>query len=266
MSGTIAGLDLSVLYGGAASSGASSGNPILALIQAEQNQPKKIAAQAKQPDVQRDLAAFNKAVAGAKDVKSLLANPVVQKVLLTVNGLADQIGYTALATKALLSKPGDPKSLANVLPNTAWKAAAATYDFADKGLTVLRNPKVLATMASAYAEISWRKSLDATTPGLSDALTFRDQAASVTKADDILGNPVLRRVVTTTLGIPLEIAYQTLNAQENAITSKVDIKQFKNKNFVESFVKRYLVAAAGSTAQASPTREQLAVQAFGLVL
>ncbi len=266
MSGAITGLDLSVLYGGAASSGASSGNPILALSQAEQNQPKQIAAEAKQPDVQRDLAAFNKAVASAKDVKSLLANPIVQKVLLTVNGLADQIGYTALATKALMSSPSDPKSLANVLPNTAWKAAAATYDFADKGLTVLKNPKVLATMASAYAEISWRKSLDATTPGLSDALTFRDQAASVTKADDILGNPILRRVVTTTLGIPLEIAYQTLNAQENAITSKVDIKQFKNKTFVESFVKRYLVAAAGSTAQASPTPEQLAVQAFGLVL
>lgn len=266
MSGTITGLDLSVLYSGTASASTGYTNPILALQQAEQNQPKLIAAEAKQPDVQRDLAAFSKAVASAKDVKSLLANPIVQKVLLTVNGLADQIGYTALATKALLSSPSDPKSLANVLPNTAWKAAAATYDFADKGLTVLQDPKVLATIASGYAEISWRKSLDATTPGLSDALTFRDQAASVTKADDILGNPILRRVVTTTLGIPLEIAYQTLNAQENAITSKLDIKQLKNKNFVESFAKRYLVAAAVSPAQASPTTEQLAVQAFGLVL
>ncbi len=266
MSGTITGLDLSVLYGGTASSAGASGNPILALSQAEQNQTKKIAAEAKKPEVQRDLVAFRKAVANAKDAKSLLANPVVQRVLLTVNGLADQIGSTALATKALLSKPGDPKSLANVLPNTAWKAAAATYDFAGKGLAVLSNPKVLDTVASAYAEISWRKSLDATTPGLSDALAFRSQAASVTKADDILGNPVLRRVVTTTLGIPLEIAFQTLNAQENAITSKLNIKQLKDKNFVETFVKRYLVAAANSTAQAAPSQAQLAAQAFGLLL
>jgi hypothetical protein len=263
MSGTITGLDLSVLYSGvAASSGVAYGNPILALAQAEQNQPKKIAAEAKTPEVQRDLAAFRKAVAGAKDVKSLLANPTVQRVLLTVNGLADQIGFTALATKALLSKPSDPKSLANVLPNVAWKAAAKTYGFADKGLTILRDPKVLDTVASAYAEISWRKSLDATTPGLSDALTFRDQAASVTKADDILGNPILRRVVTTTLGIPLEIAYQTLNAQEMAITSKLDIKQLKSKNFV----KRYLVAAASSAAQATSSAQQQASQTFGLLL
>jgi Protein of unknown function (DUF1217) len=267
MSVTITGLDLSVLYSsGAASSGVAYGNPILALAQAEQNQPKKIAAEAKTPEVQRDLAAFRKAVAGAKDVKSLLANPTVQRVLLTVNGLADQIGFTALATKALLSKPSDPKSLANVLPNVAWKAAAKTYGFADKGLTILRDPKVLDTVASAYAEISWRKSLDATTPGLSDALTFRDQAASVTKADDILGNPILRRVVTTTLGIPLEIAYQTLNAQETAITSKLDIKQLKSKNFVENFVKRYLVAAASSAAQATSSAQQQASQTFGLLL
>ncbi len=266
MSGAITGLDLSVLYGGAASSGVAYGNPILALKQAEQNQSKKIAAEAKKPEVQRDLAAFRKAVASAKDAKSLLANPVVQRVLLTVNGLADQIGFTALATKALLSKPSNPKSLANVLPNTAWKAAAATYDFADKGLAILRNPKVLNTVASAYAEISWRKSLDATTPGLSDALAFREQAASVKKADDILGNPILRRVVTTTLGIPLEIAYQTLNAQENAITNKLDIKQLKDKNFVETFAKRYLVAAANGAGQAASSTGRPAVQAFGLIL
>lgn len=265
MSGTIYGLDLSVLYSNTASGTVANGDPILALSQAEQNQPKKIAAEAKKPEVQRDLAAFRKAVAGAKDVKSLLANPAVQRVLLTVNGLADQIGFTALATKALLSKPSDPKSLANVLPNPAWKAAASTYHFADKGLSILRDPKVLDTVASAYAEISWRKSLDATTPGLSDALTFRDKAASVRKADDILGDPALRRVVTTTLGIPLQIAFQTLNAQETAITSKLDIKQLQDKKFVETFVKRYLIASASGTDQSPPSTEQLAARAFGLL-
>ena len=264
MSGTIGGIDLSVLYGSSASGGVSGGNPVLALTQAEKNQAKQVAAEAKKPEVQRDVAAFRKAVASAKDVKSLLANPAVQKVLLTANGLSDQIGSTGLVTKALMSKTSDPKSLANVLPNTAWKAAAATYDFANKGLTVLKDPKVLDTVASAYAEISWRKSLDTATPGLSDALTFRETAAKVKNADDILGDPVLRRVVTTTLGIPQEIAYQSLDAQEKAINSKVDVKQFKNKGFVEAFAKRYLVAAA-SAGQAS-SGGPVGLQAYGLVV
>lgn len=264
MSGAIGGINLSLLYGSSLSGGVSGGNPVLALAQAEKNQAKQVAAEAKKPEVQRDVAAFRKAVAGAKDVKSLLANPAVQKVLLTANGLGDQIGSTGLVTKALTSKLSDPKSVANVLSNPAWKAAAATYDFANKGLAVLKDPKVLNTVASAYAEISWRKSLDAATPGLSDALTFRETAAKVKNAVDILGDPVLRRVVTTTLGIPREIAYQSLEAQEKAINSKVDVKQFKNKDFVESFAKRYLVAAA-SAGQAS-SAGLAGLQAYGLVV
>lgn len=263
MSGSVGGIDLSVLYG-SSSGGVSNGNPILALKLAEQNQTKQIAAEAKTPEVQRDVAAFRKAVGSAKDVKSLLANPAVQKVLLTANGLGDQIGSTGLVTKALMSNTSDPKSLANQLSNTAWKSAAATYNFASKGLAILKDPKVLDTVASAYAEISWRQSLDTTTPGLSDALTFRETAANVKNADDILGDPVLRRVVTTTLGIPQEIANQSLDAQEKAITSKVDIKQFKDKNFVETFAKRYLIQMSMSSEGSSSGSGGLA--AYGLVV
>ena len=265
MSGTIGGIDLSVLYGFSSSGSVSGGDPVLALTLAEQNQTKDIAAEAKQPEVQRDVAAFRKAVASAKDAKTLLASPAVQKVLLTANGLADQIGSTGLVTKALMSNTSDPKSLANQLTNTAWKSTAATYNFASKGLTVLKDPKVLDTVANAYAEVSWRKSLDATTPGLSDALTFRTTVANAKNVDDILGDPVLRRVVTTTLGIPQEIANQTLGAQENAITSRIDIKQFKNKNFVETFAKRYLVVTSLNASQSSSS-SSTGLAAYGLVV
>jgi hypothetical protein len=265
VSGTVGGIDLSVLYGFASSGGVSGGNPILALTQAERNQTKDIAAQAKTPEVQRDVATFRKAVASSKDVKTLLSNPTVQKVLLTANGLGDQIGSTGLVVKALMSNPSDPKSLANQLSNKAWKSTAATYNFASKGLAVIKDPKVLDTVANAYAEVSWRKSLDVTTPGLSDALTFRTTVANAKNVDDILGDPVLRRVVTTTLGIPQEIANQTLGAQENAITSRVDIKQFKNKNFVETFVKRYLVQTSMNASQSSSS-SSAGLAAYGLVV
>ena len=266
MSGTIASLDLSVLLSGSASGSRVGGNPILALRLAGQNQTKKIAAEARKPDVQRDLAAFRKAVEKAKDVKTLLADPTVQRVLLTTNGLADQIGFPALVTKALMSKVSDPNSLANKLPNTRWRTAAATYEFATKGLEVLRDPKVMETVVNAYAEISWRKSLNATTPGLSDALTFREKAPTIRTAYDILSDPIMRRVVTKTLAIPEQIAFQTLDAQEKAVSGKVDIKKFQDKSFVEMFVRRYLIAASRGTDQPPPTTAQLATQAFGLLL
>ena len=45
----------------------------------------------------------------------------------------------------------------------------------------------------------------------------------------------LRTVVTTALGIPLQIAFQPLEAQERAITSQLDISQLQDPKFVETF-------------------------------
>jgi hypothetical protein len=217
------------------------------LNNAEKNETKQVAATAAQPQVARDITAFRKAVTNAKSVNDLLSNPAAMRVLLTANGLGDQANYTALAKKALTSDTKDPKSLANTLSDTRWKTTAQTYDFANKGLSVIQDPKVLDTIANAYAEVTWRQSLDTATPGLSDALAFRQQASSITSVDQILGDPVLRRVVTTTLGLPLQIAFQPLEAQERAISTRLDITKFSKPAFVESFVQRYLISAAGSS-------------------
>ena len=254
---SLSGLNIGQLFGGASgddngimgilsgtAGGASATNPITALTSAETNQTKDISATAKEPTVARDIAAFTKAVGSATSVKQLLANPTVMKVLLTANGLGDQVSYTALAQKALMSDPSDKTSVASQLKttNSAWLSAAQTYQFAAKGLAVIQTPSVLSTITNAYAEVTWRNSLDATTPGLSNALTFRSGAATVTSVDQILGDPVLRDVVTTALGLPRQIAVQPLATQETAITSRLDIKQLKDPAFVERFVQRYLLA------------------------
>jgi hypothetical protein len=189
------------------------------------------------------------------------------QVLLTANGLADQIPYTALAQKALTSNLSDPQSLANTLTDTRWKSAAQTYDFAAKGLAVIQNPSVISTITNAYAEVTWRNSLDATTPGLSNALTFRSEASTITSVDQILGDPVMRTVVTTALGIPQEIAFQDITAQETAISTRIDVKNFQDPKYVESFVQRYLINAGSAAAPAStPDLTSLAIQASGLVV
>jgi len=258
---------LATLYGFGAAGGGSGVNVAAALASAEKNQIQDIVLQAKQPGFAREIATFRAKVAAAKDPATLLQDPTVLKVLLTANGLGGQEVYPALAKKALLSNTTNPKALANQLPNTAWKSVASLYDFANKGLSVLQNPKVIDTLANGYAEIAWRQSLDQTTPGLSNALTFRAGASSIKSVDQILGDPTLRTVVTTALGIPQEIAFQDLGAQEKAISSRLDITKFADPKFVEKFTQRYLIAAntGGTTASAS-SLDQLAVSAFGLTV
>ncbi len=264
-SGTTSGL-LSAIYG---SGTASNENPVTALNTAVADSAKDIAQTAKQPAVARDIATFRAAVASATSPAQLLKNPTVLKVLLTANGLGGQEQYPALAQQALLSNTKQSTALANTLPDSAWKSTASLYDFANQGLAVLQKPGVLDTLANGYAEVTWRNSLDATTPGLSEALSFRSSASTFTTADQILGDPTARTVITTALGIPEQIAFQDIGAQEQAITSHLDISKLQDPKFVETLTTQYLLAAgaaASSSGSSTPSLDSLAASAQGLVV
>ncbi len=238
-------------------------DPVQALTSAEVNQTQDIKVAAAQPAVQQAIAAFTSAVNSATSVSQLLSNPAVQNVLLTANGMSDQIGYTALTTKALTSNLSDPNALVNQLTDTRWKPLATTYNFAANGLTSIQNPTAIASITAAYTKATWVANEDKVTPGLSNALSFLSNASTITSVDQILGNPTMRTVVTTALGIPQQIAFQDLTAQEQAISTRMDISQFKDPTFVKSFVQRYLIANAAnasSSSASSPDLTTLAVQ------
>ena len=238
------------------SSTATPTSAINALQNAETNETKDVALEAKQPAIVRDIATFTQAVKSATSVKQLLSNPTVLKVILTANGLSDQIPYTALAQKALMSDPSNSSSLANQLSNTNWASATKAYNFFSNGLSKIQQPATIASITNAYTETMWRQSLDASTPGLSNALTFRASASAATSTLQILGNSVLRDVVTTALGLPLEIALQPIEAQQKAISTQLDITKLQDPKFVDQFIQKYIlakVAAAASAATTAPT-------------
>jgi hypothetical protein len=259
---------LNTIYGISTGSSSSSGqNAIQALQSAEKNQTQDIKVTAAEPQVQRAIATFTAAVKSAKSVTQLLANPAAMNVILTANGMSDQIGYTALATKALTSNLSDPTSLANTLADTRWKTLASTYDFNTNGLKAIQSPSVLATIANAYATTTWQQSQDTITPGLSNALAFKAQASSLTSVLAILGNSTARTVVTTALGIPQQIAFQPLEAQEKAISTQLDVSKLQNPKFVETLVQQYLIANQAATSSTSSTTDltTLAVSAQGIL-
>jgi hypothetical protein len=259
---------LAALYGGGQSAGSTGQSPVQALQSAESNETQQVKVTAAQPQVQQAIKAFTQAVNGAKSVTQLLSNPAVMNVLLTANGMQDQIGYTALATQALTSNLNDPNSLVNKLTDTRWQTMATTYNFAANGLSAIQNPTAIASIANAYAQATWESSQDSVTPGLSNALAFKAQAASITSVDQILGNMTVRTVVTTALGIPPQIAFQDMSAQTQAISSRLDVKQLQDPKFVENLAEQYLIAnnanASSSTGSTSDLTT-LAVQGQGFV-
>ena len=255
---------LGTIYG---ASGAAGGNPIQALQIAQATQSQEITQTEQQPAVARDIATFESAVTSATSPAQLLANPTVQKVLLTASGMSDQVGFSALATQALLSNPSDPNALVNQLSDQRWLTVNQTYNFATQGLSVIQQPSVLATIASGYAEQVWYQSLNATTPGLSNALSFMQQAPTITSASQILGNSSLFNVVTTALGIPQQIVLQDSAAQQQAITSQLDLSRLTDPTYVQGITDQYLIAMQQQGGGTQTSLDSLAVQASaGLIV
>jgi hypothetical protein len=261
---------LNTLFGGGANTGStavSTGNPLTDLRLAQANETIDVAQEAKTPQVQRDIAAFQAGVANAKDIRTALENPNVMKVLLTASNLSSYIQYPALAQKALLSDPSQSDSLVNQLGDTNLLNTAKSFDFAKNGLAALQNPQVVAALTNGYSEVLWRQSLEKATPGLSNALAFLGQASSIRTVDDILGDSVNRSVVLTALGIPEEVAFQELRAQEQAVSSRVDVTKFQDPKFVTSITDQYLLTMQQQSKSSSGGTDltTLAEQASGLL-
>jgi len=253
---------LATLYGGGGTPG---GSPLVALKMAQKNRDREVANTAKQPETQRDIAVFKRVIAKAKTIGEALDNPAVMKVLLTANGLADQVPYAGLAKKVLLSDPNDPKSLVNKMGSARWKSVVKAFDFAKAGINALKDPALQTRLADGYVEVAWRKGLEKATPGLSDALDFRERASKFKNAIDILGDPVMRRVVTTALGIPKQIAFQELGAQEKAITNRLDISRLQDPKFVDGLSQRYLLEKQKEAPAPAPDLSALSLQLRGII-
>lgn len=207
---------------------------------------KALARLAKDPQLVREMDAFAKAAAKAADVKAALRDPKILNVLLPALGLPDAIGQPGLALRALTADPKQVDGLLSRLSDTRWKAAAATLNLRERGVAALRDPKVQASLADGLRRLAWKNELDAGQPGVGDALLFRDRASTAKSAYEVLGDPVLRRVVTTALGLPQAIVVQPVETQARAITSRLDLAKLQDPREVAKLAERYVVAAAGS--------------------
>ena len=124
---------------GSATTTANVGSVKSALVNAEKNEAKQLAQVAKDPQIQKDLARYEKVVKNAKTIDDVLNDPVARTVLMTANGLKADINNIALAKKAMTSDPTDANSVAVKMSsiNGAWLDFAKTYNLAEYGLDAL---------------------------------------------------------------------------------------------------------------------------------
>lgn len=249
-SNTGGGFDYTALFaGGQGTASYDAGSVTVALERAEQNEDKQLAAVAKDPMVQKDLARYAKVLKESDTLEELLDDPVARRVLLKANGLGAYVDSIALAKKALASDPSDSEGLANRLSGVegGWLEMAKTYNFHLFGLTRLKIDKGVQEVTENYIAEQRLDSLDKQLPGLGSALLFKRIAKDLDSAVKILGSGLGREVVTTALGLPKQIALQSVEAQEKAILKRLDPAKLQKPEFVDRLVTRYLIQLNGGT-------------------
>ncbi|MFL1464302.1 DUF1217 domain-containing protein [Roseococcus sp. DSY-14] len=239
----------------------------------EGEEARALARLARQPAQQRGLEQFNRALGQARDLDAALRDPRVMGVLGRALGVPEAATQPGLARRAFLSDLGDARSVANTLPDTRWKAAAQTLNLHGRDLDALKDPALQAKLAEGLQRAAWNEELEAQADGVGDAVVFSQRATSVASTYEILGNAVLRRVVTKALGLPEQIVNQSVEAQRRAIESRLDVAKLGDPRQVQRLAERYLAAkdleAASATAAggaASPWAAAAAARGITLLL
>jgi hypothetical protein len=240
---------------GQAGSPASQASPASiqgALRQAERNEARQLEITARNPDVSRAIDHYKNVVRNARSLDEVLEDTTARRVLLTASGLSGQQDFVGLLKRALKSDPKDPDSLINRLGalNQAWLDLAKTHDFKGAGLTKLQKAAALETVSNAYIGERRLDLLDQQLPGLGSAVLFKRIAARLDSPIKILADRLGREVVTTALGLPKQMAVQSLQGQEKAIRQRLDPVRLRDPEFADRIAQRYLQAVNGGSAGA----------------
>jgi hypothetical protein len=210
---------------------------------------KQFAAFEKLPNIQRDVDYFLKNASKVETVEEFIKDRRLMTVALSAFGLEDEMQYLGRIRKVLTESPSDKNALVNKLIDPRFKKIAEAFQFADLGLAKLALTSFVNDIVAKFKTNEFEKFLGERNPALREVEYFRRNIGSVENTFNILGDKVLRSVVTFTLGLPMEIALQSIDKQKALIDARVDLKDFKDSEFLDKFIRRFLILKDAEAAQ-----------------
>jgi len=177
--------------------------------------------------VAREVEAFRSEIGRLKSPEDLYRNRRLMSVVLSAYGLDSEINALGRIKAVLNSDVADPNALANRLKDRRYREIAGDLRIARTGLATLQTPDMITRLTDRYVAAEYEKSLGQQNPALREARYFAQNIGKARSVYEILGDPVLRKVVTETLGLPPQIALQPIESQAEAVRRRLDIAQFK---------------------------------------
>jgi hypothetical protein len=206
---------------------------------------------AKTPAVQKDIDYYKANIQKVKSVDDLMKDHRLLKVVLSAYALDDDMKYPGRVKQILLSKLGDQNSLAAKMRDPRYKQMASDLAIGDFGVSNLKSTTVVNKVIAAFKTNEYEKNLEQQNPALRQAAYFLRKIGSVKSIYDILGDSVLRSVVTSAADIPLLTAVQSLEKQTQVFDRAFDVKKVNDKAYVTKFIQKFLIKADSDAASQS---------------
>jgi len=229
-----------------------------AYLAVSQNLSRYQAMTAAEPAVKSATAYYEANIGSVKSIKDLVGNYRLLSYALSAYGLGDQINATALVTKVLEGGVSNPKSLANTLPNSAWKAFAAAFNFAGDGAPSAASASAVETTTNDYVEQQLESDQGAQNVGVELALYFQRVAPTVTSEYGILADPNLLEAAQTIFGLSPATGAENLDTQAQMLSKLMPLSDLQDpaklKQLTERFTAMYdLTYGPGSGATTNLT-------------
>ncbi len=203
-------------------------NALSSYLALEKNRDTYMARFKNSASIKKDIEYFQTKVGKINTVDEFINDPKLVSFAATAFGLEGDLKYPARLKQVLKQSLSDEKALANRLIDPRYREMAKFFGFGDIGLTKVKLSFTQNDLIDKYTTGAFEKSQAAINPALRDALYFERNAGKITNGYDILGDNVLRAVVTYALDLPPQIAVQSVEKQKQLIESKLDIKKFQN--------------------------------------
>jgi hypothetical protein len=204
---------------------------------------------AQNPQVKKEIEYFRQKAATVKSVDEFFKDQRLLKFALSAYSLEAEQQFPARIQKIMTSDPKDPKSLANRMLDPRYSEINKDFQFGQQDVANLKLTKFIDKVVEKYATSEYEKKLGEQNPALREAAYFKRKIGDVKDVYQILGDKVLRGVVFDTLGIPAEVANQSLEKQADLVKKGFKLDKVKDKTYVDNFLKRFIVARDRQQAQ-----------------
>ena len=226
------------------------------------------------PVLQRDEAYFRDRIGKVGTAEDLVSDRRLLRIALTAYGLEGDVSNRAFIRKVLEGGTLKADSLANKLANKQYRKFAAAFGFGDFSVPRTKISTFPDEVLAQFRSRSFETAVGAQNNSFRLALNAeRELPAIAARAGSetakwfaVLGNPPLREVVQTALGLPKSFAAIDLDQQVAALQDKVrsafgapTVSQFADPAKLDALIRRYHFRADVQDQQAATTPAAIAL-------